>query len=109
VHGGLRFYEKGDQLWWKAIYSDRSFPVLDGKVRVIVPNGATIQQWSAYINDADARSSVSATLLEGNQAIVYELGRRLDAGEGLEVRVEFTPGVVDGCPSMASRCRCASG
>jgi len=96
VHGGLRFYEKGDQVWWKAIYRDRSFPVLDGKVRVIVPDGATIQQWSAYINDADARGSATATLLEGNQAIVYELQRRLDAGEELEVRVEFTPGIVDG-------------
>ncbi len=30
VHGGLRFYEGGDQVWWKAIYANRSFPVLGG-------------------------------------------------------------------------------
>ena len=54
---GLRFYEGGDQLWWKAIYGNRSFPVLAGDVRVVVPDGATIQEWAAYINEADARDS----------------------------------------------------
>jgi hypothetical protein len=37
VHDGLRFYEGGDQVWWKAIYGDRSFPVLAGTVRVAIP------------------------------------------------------------------------
>lgn len=95
VHDGLRFYAGGDQLWWKAIYADRSFPVLGGQVRVAVPQGATIQQWSAYINEADARGSAAAELV-GSQAIVYSLQRRLQPGEEFEVRVEFTPGVVDG-------------
>src|SRR5690606_34721565 len=35
VHDGLRYYEGGDQLWWKAIYGDRSFSVLNGQVRVV--------------------------------------------------------------------------
>jgi hypothetical protein len=99
VHGGLRYYEKGDQVWWKAIYGDRSFPVLAGRVRVVVPNGATIQEWAAYINSVDARDSVTANLLDGNQAVIFELQNRLDAGEELEARVEFTPNVVDGAPA----------
>ena len=65
VHGGLRLYEGGDQLWWKAIYSDRSFPVLNGRVNVSVP--ADIQEWGAYINARDAKDSASATLLEGRR------------------------------------------
>lgn len=97
VHDGLRYYDGGDQLWWKAIYPDRSFPVLDGQVRVVVPEGATIQQWSAYINEADARGSAVAELV-GSQAILYSLERRLQPGEEFEVRVEFTPDVVDGAP-----------
>ena len=54
---------------------------------------------------------VTATLLEGSQAIIFELQERLDAGEELEVRVEFTPNVVDGAPAAwqaaggSARCR----
>jgi hypothetical protein len=95
VHDGLRFYEGGDQVWWKAIYGERSFPVLEGRVRVIVPNAATIQEWAAYINERDARDSASANLVGDGQAILFELGRRLQSGEEMEVRVEFTPGIVD--------------
>jgi hypothetical protein len=34
--------------------------------------------------------------MENGQAVIYDLTRRLDAGEEFEVRVEFTPGIVDG-------------
>ena len=95
VHDGLRFYEGGDQVWWKAIYGDRSFPVLAGTVRVIVPNAASVQEWAAYINGSDARDSATAQL-NGNREAVFDLTERLGAGEEFEVRVEFTPGIVDG-------------
>lgn len=96
VHGGLRYYDGGDQVWWKAIYGDRSFPVLAGRVRVIMPSTANIQQWAAYVNSVDARDRATAALIEGGRAIVFDLTRRLNPGEEFEVRVEFTPDVVDG-------------
>jgi hypothetical protein len=96
VHEGLRYYTEGDQVWWKAIYANRSFPVEDGQVRVIVPPSATIRQWSAYINNVDARGSATAALVSGGEAVVYTLDRTLRPGEELEVRVEFTPDVVGG-------------
>jgi len=96
VHEGLRFYEGGDQVWWKAIYGDRPFPVLDGQVRVSVPDAAEIQEWAAYINGGDARDSATAELNEENDTIVFDLTRRLNAGEEFEVRVQFTSGVVSG-------------
>ncbi|OUC06586.1 hypothetical protein RY27_20105, partial [Litorilinea aerophila] len=98
VHGGLRYYDEGDQIWWKAIYGERSAPVLAGRVRVIMPERATIQQWAAYINGQDARDAATATLVEGNRAVLFDLTRRLNGGEEFEVRVQFTPGVVDGAP-----------
>jgi hypothetical protein len=73
--------------------------VLAGRVRVVVPNGATVQEWAAYINGADARGPVTATLLEGSQAVIFDLQERLGVGEELEVRVEFTPNIVDGAPA----------
>jgi hypothetical protein len=99
VHDGLRFYEGGDQLWWKAIYGDRSFPVLAGRVRVVVPEGATINEWGAYINEVDARNAATAELIEGQQAILFDLTRRLNSGEEFEVRVQFPHGIVDGAPA----------
>ena len=83
-------------MWWKAIYANRSFPVLAGQMRVIVPQAATIEQWSAYINSADARDSATASLVNGGQAIIYNVERTLNPGEEFEVRVQFTHGVVDG-------------
>jgi uncharacterized membrane protein YgcG len=96
VHDGLRYYEKGDQLWWKAIYGDRSFPVLDGRVRVTTPSGATVQEYAAYINGRDARDSATAVVEDDNRSVIFDLTRRLKAGEEFEVRVQFTAGVVDG-------------
>ncbi len=98
VHGGLRYYEGGDQLWWRAIYGDRSFPVQAGRVNVVAP--AAIQEWAAYTNNGDrwedARTTASASLLESGREIAYVLDRRLTPGQAFEVRVEFTPGVVAG-------------
>lgn len=96
VHDGLRYYEGGDQVWWKAIYSDRQFPVLSGRVRVMVPDPAVIQQYAAYIGGEDARGRATAELLDDNRTILFTLGSTLQAGEDFEVRVQFTPGVVAG-------------
>ncbi len=96
VHGGLRFYEGGDQLWWKAIYGDRSFPVLEGNVKVTVPPTALIEEYAAYINGGDARDSASALVADDQRSVTFELTQTLQAGQDFEVRVQFTDGVVDG-------------
>ncbi|MBE2236697.1 MAG: DUF2207 domain-containing protein, partial [Caldilineaceae bacterium] len=96
VHDGLRYYAGGDQVWWKAVYADRQFPVLASRVRVLVPSPATIDEWAAYINGADARDSVTAERLDNNRTILFDTKRTVRAGEELEVRVQFTSGVVAG-------------
>ena len=96
VHDALRYYEGGDQIWWKAIYGDRSFPVLDGQVRVNVPDGTQILEWAAYVNESDAREMATAQLLDGNQTAVFDLTDRLNGGREFEVRVQFTHGAVAG-------------
>ncbi|MDE0069009.1 MAG: DUF2207 domain-containing protein [Caldilineaceae bacterium] len=99
VHGGLRYYEDGDQLWWQAIYGERTFPVRGGRVHLSAP--APIQEWAAYVRQGDrawedALGVVSASLAENKREVTYEIDRTLAAGEALEVRVEFAPGVVAG-------------
>ena len=96
VHDGLRYYTEGDQVWWKAVYGDRQFPVLASRVRVLLPAPAVAQQYAAYINGNDARDRVNAEVLDDGRAVIFDTQSTLDAGEELEARVEFTPGVVTG-------------
>ncbi len=99
VHGGLRYYEGGDQLWWQAIYGDRSFPVLEGRVRVSVPSPAVIDNAAFYVNVSNAENAVSTTVMADNRTAIFDLDRRLNSGEQMEARVQFTPGVVAGSPA----------
>lgn len=96
VHEGLRYYEGGEQVWWKAVFGDRQFPVLESRVHVEVPAPAIIDEWAAYINSRDARDAVTAERLDNGRSIVFTTLRTLRAGEELEVRVQFTHGVVAG-------------
>jgi len=101
VHDALRFYDGGDQVWWKAIFGNRPFPVEAGEVRVILNENASEQaarilEWAAYINGADARERATAQLAENQQEITFQIDRLLDAGEEFEVRVEFANGFAAG-------------
>ena len=96
VHGALRYYEKGDQLWWKAIYGDRGFPVLASTINVNLPAGATATEWAAYVNNEDAQAYATATVSDERRQVAFALTRRLSADEEFEVRVQFPPGVVAG-------------
>ena len=68
----------------------------ESRVRVLIPAPAVIEEWAAYINDADARDAVTAELLDSGRAILFETLRTLRAGQELEVRVQYTPNVVAG-------------
>ncbi len=91
VSGGLRYYADGDQLWWKAVVSNRSFPVYASRVTVHVPEPAEIQNWDAYGTPARAQKLDART-------VVFEAMEEIPAGQEFEVRVQFTPGVVAGEP-----------
>jgi hypothetical protein len=104
VHGGLRYYAGGDQVWWKAIYGERDFPVLAGAVTVSLPTPAEVMEWAAYVNEVNAPDRATAAVSDSQNTIQFELDGRLRAGEEFEVRVQFTPGVVAGtAPAWQSR------
>ncbi|MDH7487407.1 MAG: DUF2207 domain-containing protein [Anaerolineae bacterium] len=92
VHGGLRYYESGDQIWWKAVFPDRSFPVNSSQVTVHLPAGAEVQQFESYFSPATAQQLDART-------VVFTADGRIGPGEELEVRVQFTHGVVAGAPA----------
>lgn len=96
VEGGLRYYPDGDQLWWKAVVADRSFPVRESRVTVEIPEPAEIQNWDAYGVQATAERL-------GPRTVTFQALEEIRPGQEFEVRVQFTPGVVAGEPQPWQR------
>jgi len=93
VHGGLRYYDGGDQVFWKAVFADRDFPVLSSTVTVNLPAGIASDQLKVASYGTDARNEVA------NDGRVTFFARNIVAGDELEVRVQFPHGVVQGSPA----------
>jgi uncharacterized membrane protein YgcG len=93
VVGGLRFYEGGDQVWWKAIAPDHNFPIRSSRVTITLP--ATFTQDQLKV----ASYGVPATSAFNEQGQVVFDAQNIPADQELEVRVEFPPGVVQGSPA----------
>jgi uncharacterized membrane protein YgcG len=93
VVGGLRFYEAGDQLWWKAIPPDHNFPIRVARVTITLP--ATFPQNQLTV------ASYGATATSGYNErgqVIFE-AQNIPADTELEVRVQFPHGVVKGSPA----------
>lgn len=95
VKGGLRFYEGGDQLYWKAVFPDRTVPVLASVVTVHLPATFDPDQLviAAYGGGRDERQDVQ--IENKGSEVVFNTGRTR-SDEELEVRVQFPHGVVQG-------------
>jgi uncharacterized membrane protein len=89
VQGGLRYYEGGDQLYWKAVYADRTFPVRNSTVLVRLPDGATADPVAAYGAEA-------TTTGQGSGTVIFVAQETLNPGQEFEVRVQFPHGIVQG-------------
>lgn len=93
VEGGLRIYEGGDQIWWKAIPADHNFPINSATVTVTLPQ--TFSK-SELVVDAYGAPIDNASYTDRGQ-VVFTAGH-IPPGEELEVRVQFPHGVVQGSP-----------
>lgn len=92
VEGALRYYDGGDQFWWSVVGPERSFPVRSSTVTVHVPAPATVANYDNY--------GVRATAAQLNsQSVEFVSSEAINPGEAIEVRVQFTHGVVAGSPS----------
>lgn len=89
VKGGLRYYEDGDQLYWKAVYADRDFPVNSSTVTVYLPAAAEAGPVAAYGTDASLTG-------EGTDTVVFRAQETIDPGQEFEVRAQFPHGIVQG-------------
>lgn len=92
VDGAVRYYEKGDQVWWGVVYADRNgFDVRQARATLRVPEGATVQRAEVY----GVRAEVHGV---GSTTVVADALETIPNGVTMELRVQFTHGVVRGTP-----------
>ncbi len=90
IQGATRYYSGGDQVYWVAVYSDRNgYPVLNSRVTVTLPQGATATQAATY----GANATVSGS---GESVVTAVANGSIDSGEQLEIRVQFPHGIITG-------------
>jgi uncharacterized membrane protein YgcG len=90
VVGATRYYPEGDQVYWTAVYPDRNgFAVLNSRVTVTLPQGATATKAEAY----GVRASVTGV---GESTVVAVAQEPIESGQSFEVRVQFPHGIISG-------------
>ncbi len=92
VHGGLRYYAEGDQVWWVAVYPERSFPVNHSTVTIHVPAPARIDNMDSYYTPAEM-------VQVDDQTVRLTASERIPPNQSFEVRAQFTHGIVAGQPA----------
>ncbi|MBI3287537.1 MAG: DUF2207 domain-containing protein, partial [Chloroflexi bacterium] len=93
IHGGLRIYEGGDQLWWEVIRGqNRDFPIRSAAVSVHLPEGVNeVHKVDSYFTPTTWRSV-------GARTVMFQ-ARDIPPGQPLEVRVQFPHGIVAAQPA----------
>ena len=102
VVGGLRTYGGGGQLDWFAIGADHSFPIQSATVTVHLPDEAIPREGI----DPIASYGPPTTVARNGSDVVFSVARPLQAGEGLEVRIQCLgrwPYTMSGTPGGVTR------
>jgi len=95
VIGGLRYYEGGDQLYWKAVYADRPYLVQSSQVMARFPFELSnhVIKTAAYPPELGVQGR-----LADPRTVRFD-ARNLPAETGMEIRIQFPHGLVSGQPS----------
>jgi hypothetical protein len=92
VLGAVRVGSEADQVWWVAIFPERSVPIQRSRVALHLPAGAQLREQDVTLPSASGRIS-----LDGN-IIRVTRDEPLPPGESLDVRVDFAPNLVSAAP-----------
>ncbi|SDT92628.1 DUF2207 domain-containing protein [Stappia sp. ES.058] len=91
----IRFFEGYDEVFWNVTGNEWIFPIDTASARVVLPDGAVAQQWTAYTGFfGEQGSDVTARTEDAGNSVVFSTTRPLAAGEGLSVVVAMEKGVV---------------
>ncbi|MDV3251674.1 DUF2207 domain-containing protein [Devosia sp. BK] len=89
-----RPFETYDELYWNATGNYWNFPILRSVARVTLPEGAVIENMSAFTGDVGStETAVTITRTSDNQA-TFRTQRELGPGEGMSFAVSFQKGII---------------
>ncbi|WP_417767532.1 DUF2207 domain-containing protein [Stappia sp.] len=91
----VRFFDGHDEVYWNATGNEWNFPIDKAVARVVLPEGATAKDYSAYTGAYGATGrDFTARVEDGGRSVLFASTRVLAPGEGLTVNVEMAKGVV---------------
>ncbi|NBN64368.1 DUF2207 domain-containing protein [Pannonibacter tanglangensis] len=91
----IRFFGDADEIYWNATGNEWAFPIEQATARVVLPEGASALDWTAYTGPYGADGAdYTAYVEDGGKALVFSATRPLAAGEGLTVAVGLDKGVI---------------
>jgi uncharacterized membrane protein YgcG len=95
VYGGLRFFEKYDELYWNAVFEDRDEPVVYAEAIVHLPAPVLKQdlQQKLFIGQGGSRLESSNWQIIDEQTIKF-WGYNLEPGEFLTLAIGWPKGLV---------------
>ncbi len=86
VHGALRVYDGGDQLWWDAIPEDHfGFPILQSSVIVTLPAGFAPREGIDPVETYGARGTISVN----GSMVTATAPDGVGGEEGFSVRIQY--------------------
>lgn len=94
VPNQIGFFEKYDEIYWNAIGTDVEFEIEKATCKVILPEGASVIQQTAYTGYL-GQSNKEYTVNQDGRILYYEVNHKLNPGEGLTVAIGFQKGIID--------------
>ncbi|MHA6298356.1 DUF2207 domain-containing protein [Devosia sp. CAU 1758] len=86
--------KKGDELYWNATGNYWDFPILTSVARVRLPQGAVLNDLSAYTGAAGSTERAVSVTRENDTTAIFRTQRVLAPGEGMTFSVSFQKGVI---------------
>ncbi len=94
VHGGLWFHNDGDQLYWRAIFSNRNKPIGKATVTVRFPEPVS-DQFTIYSYGVEAQKSII-----DERTIEFTTMGPVPNDVALDIRIVFPHGIVTAPPTF---------
>ena len=92
VLGAVRVSSEADEVWWVAIFPDRSVPVQHAQVSMRLPDGAKLRAQDVTLPAAAGKIQIT------DNRVVVTRDEALPPGQSLDLRVDFNPALVSAQP-----------
>lgn len=91
----IRFFDDHDELYWNATGNEWIFPVDQAIARVVLPEGARAEDWTAYTGVfGSTDKNYEARIAEDGHEVIFTTTRPLAPYEGLTVVVAMPKGTI---------------